>query len=64
MLPILLGAVALVVQILAWRSGSGWLIALAAILWLAAFLAKALADWLPLAGGEQAGSEGTARRPR
>lgn len=62
MLPILLGTAALVVQVLAWRSGSAGLIALAAILWLAAFLAKALADWLPQADSEQAGSERTARR--
>jgi hypothetical protein len=54
-LSIILGGIALVVQLLAWRSGSGWLIALAAILWLAAFLAKALADWRPLAGRDDAG---------
>jgi uncharacterized membrane protein YcjF (UPF0283 family) len=57
MLSIVLGGVALVVQLLAWRSGSGWLIALATILWLAAFLAKALADWLPLARKGNVGNE-------
>lgn len=48
MLPLVLGGIALVVQLLAWYSGSTLLIVLAAILWAAAFLAKALEDWLPL----------------
>jgi hypothetical protein len=62
MLSILLGGIALLVQVLAWQSGSTVLIVAAAILWLAAFLAKALADWLPLAG--KAGSVEESKPPR